>query len=273
MAGSRRRRSPGTRATGSLHRVEPLGTLRIESAEGGVRVSAAAPLRRGGPARRGRARHPDAAARRRPDRVPGGRARRGPAPGARSGRVRRRAHPRRRLAVRGRGEGDLRHQHHLAPGGRRPSTASRRSDPAARSPAPPTCCARARTGCGPRRAWATGRPPSWRPRGRRSTAPSPRSSADSAAGDADRTEAGLLGGWPASDPPPPGFLLLLMGHYDRPSIDSATLRVGVARVVRRAPPDARARCSGGSRRPAATPAWCWRGPRCAPGSARSGSSA
>ena len=47
---------------------------------------------------------------------------------------------------------------------------------------------------------------------------------DSAGGDTDRTEAGLrrLGG---VGPATAGFLLLLMGHYDRPSIDSATLRV------------------------------------------------
>ena len=47
---------------------------------------------------------------------------------------------------------------------------------------------------------------------------------DSRAGDTDRTEAGLCqltGVGPATA----GFLLLLMGHYDRPSIDSATLRV------------------------------------------------
>jgi 3-methyladenine DNA glycosylase/8-oxoguanine DNA glycosylase len=47
---------------------------------------------------------------------------------------------------------------------------------------------------------------------------------DSRAGDTDRTEAGLrrlAGIGPATS----GFLLLLMGHYDRPSIDSATLRV------------------------------------------------
>jgi 3-methyladenine DNA glycosylase/8-oxoguanine DNA glycosylase len=47
---------------------------------------------------------------------------------------------------------------------------------------------------------------------------------DSAAGDAERTEAGLraLAG---IGPSTAGFLLLLMGHYDRPSIDAATLRV------------------------------------------------
>jgi 3-methyladenine DNA glycosylase/8-oxoguanine DNA glycosylase len=47
---------------------------------------------------------------------------------------------------------------------------------------------------------------------------------DSAGGDTDRTEAGLrrlAGIGPATS----GFLLLLLGHYDRPSIDSATLRV------------------------------------------------
>jgi 3-methyladenine DNA glycosylase/8-oxoguanine DNA glycosylase len=47
---------------------------------------------------------------------------------------------------------------------------------------------------------------------------------DSAAGDTDRTEAGLrrlAGIGPATS----GFLLLLLGHYDRPSVDSATLRV------------------------------------------------
>ena len=47
---------------------------------------------------------------------------------------------------------------------------------------------------------------------------------DSRAGDTDRTEAGLrrlAGIGPATS----GFLLLLLGHYDRPSIDSATLRV------------------------------------------------
>jgi 3-methyladenine DNA glycosylase/8-oxoguanine DNA glycosylase len=47
---------------------------------------------------------------------------------------------------------------------------------------------------------------------------------DSAGGDADRTEAGLRG-LAGVGPSTSGFLLLLMGHYDRPSIDSATLRV------------------------------------------------
>jgi 3-methyladenine DNA glycosylase/8-oxoguanine DNA glycosylase len=48
--------------------------------------------------------------------------------------------------------------------------------------------------------------------------------ADSAGGDADRVYAGLLrlsGIGPATA----GFVILLMGHYGRPSIDSATIRV------------------------------------------------
>jgi 3-methyladenine DNA glycosylase/8-oxoguanine DNA glycosylase len=48
--------------------------------------------------------------------------------------------------------------------------------------------------------------------------------ADSAAGDAERVSAGLqelAGVGPATA----GFLVLLMGHFDRPAVDSATLRV------------------------------------------------
>lgn len=48
--------------------------------------------------------------------------------------------------------------------------------------------------------------------------------ADSAAGDAERALAGLValhGVGPATA----GFVVLMMGHYDRPSIDSATIRV------------------------------------------------
>lgn len=48
--------------------------------------------------------------------------------------------------------------------------------------------------------------------------------ADSAAGDGDRIDAGLrrlAGVGPATA----GFLLLLMGHFDRPAVDSAALRV------------------------------------------------
>ena len=48
--------------------------------------------------------------------------------------------------------------------------------------------------------------------------------ADSAAGDADRVYAGLLA-LPGIGPATAGFIILLMGHYDRPSIDSATIRV------------------------------------------------
>jgi 3-methyladenine DNA glycosylase/8-oxoguanine DNA glycosylase len=47
---------------------------------------------------------------------------------------------------------------------------------------------------------------------------------DSAAGDADRVHAGLLG-LSGIGPATAGFIILLMGHYDRPSIDSATIRV------------------------------------------------
>ncbi len=48
--------------------------------------------------------------------------------------------------------------------------------------------------------------------------------ADSVAGDADRVYAGLLG-LRGIGPSTAGFIILLMGHYGRPSIDSATIRV------------------------------------------------
>jgi 3-methyladenine DNA glycosylase/8-oxoguanine DNA glycosylase len=48
--------------------------------------------------------------------------------------------------------------------------------------------------------------------------------ADSRAGDSDRVFAGLLG-LRGIGPSTAGFVILLMGHYDRPSIDSATIRV------------------------------------------------
>lgn len=48
--------------------------------------------------------------------------------------------------------------------------------------------------------------------------------ADSAAGDAERVHASLLG-LTGVGPATSGFILLLMGHFARPSIDSATLRV------------------------------------------------
>jgi 3-methyladenine DNA glycosylase/8-oxoguanine DNA glycosylase len=48
--------------------------------------------------------------------------------------------------------------------------------------------------------------------------------AASAAGDGDRVFAGLRG-LRGVGPSTAGFLLLLMGHHDRPSIDSATIRV------------------------------------------------
>jgi 3-methyladenine DNA glycosylase/8-oxoguanine DNA glycosylase len=51
---------------------------------------------------------------------------------------------------------------------------------------------------------------------------------DSAAGDSDRVRAGLLG-LAGVGPSTAGFLLMLMGHFDRPSVDSATLRVTAAR--------------------------------------------
>jgi 3-methyladenine DNA glycosylase/8-oxoguanine DNA glycosylase len=47
---------------------------------------------------------------------------------------------------------------------------------------------------------------------------------DSRAGDADRVFAGLLG-LRGVGPSTASFIIMLMGHYDRPSIDSATLRV------------------------------------------------
>jgi 3-methyladenine DNA glycosylase/8-oxoguanine DNA glycosylase len=51
---------------------------------------------------------------------------------------------------------------------------------------------------------------------------------DSAAGDSERVYAGLLklaGVGPATA----GFILMLMGHFDRPSVDAATLRIAAAR--------------------------------------------
>ncbi len=52
--------------------------------------------------------------------------------------------------------------------------------------------------------------------------------ADSAAGDAARVYAGLLG-LTGIGPSTAGFILLLMGHFRRPSIDSATIRVAAER--------------------------------------------
>jgi 3-methyladenine DNA glycosylase/8-oxoguanine DNA glycosylase len=52
--------------------------------------------------------------------------------------------------------------------------------------------------------------------------------ADSAAGDSDRVYASLLG-LTGIGPATAGFVLLLMGHFERPSIDSATLRVASVR--------------------------------------------
>ena len=51
---------------------------------------------------------------------------------------------------------------------------------------------------------------------------------DSAGGDADRVYTGLLG-LSGIGPATAGFVILLMGHYGRPSIDSATIRVSAAR--------------------------------------------
>ena len=52
--------------------------------------------------------------------------------------------------------------------------------------------------------------------------------AASAAGDGDRVYAGLVA-LPGVGPATAGFVILLMGHYDRPSIDSSTLRVAADR--------------------------------------------
>ncbi|MGE0028149.1 MAG: DNA-3-methyladenine glycosylase [Thermoleophilia bacterium] len=52
--------------------------------------------------------------------------------------------------------------------------------------------------------------------------------ADSAAGDGDRVHAGLVA-LSGIGPATAGFVILLMGHYDRPSIDSATIRVAADR--------------------------------------------
>jgi 3-methyladenine DNA glycosylase/8-oxoguanine DNA glycosylase len=52
--------------------------------------------------------------------------------------------------------------------------------------------------------------------------------ADSAAGDGDRVHAGLTA-LAGVGPATAGFVILLMGHYDRPSIDSATIRVAADR--------------------------------------------
>jgi 3-methyladenine DNA glycosylase/8-oxoguanine DNA glycosylase len=52
--------------------------------------------------------------------------------------------------------------------------------------------------------------------------------ADSAAGDADRVHAGLLA-LAGIGPATAGFVVLLMGHYDRPSIDSASVRAAAER--------------------------------------------
>jgi 3-methyladenine DNA glycosylase/8-oxoguanine DNA glycosylase len=52
--------------------------------------------------------------------------------------------------------------------------------------------------------------------------------ADSAAGAGDRVHAGLVA-LAGVGPATAGFVILLMGHYDRPSIDSATIRVAADR--------------------------------------------
>lgn len=52
--------------------------------------------------------------------------------------------------------------------------------------------------------------------------------ADSAAGDEERVYAGLLS-LTGIGPSTAGFVLLLMGHFERPSIDSATIRVATER--------------------------------------------
>ncbi len=52
--------------------------------------------------------------------------------------------------------------------------------------------------------------------------------ADSAAGDEGRVYAGLLG-LTGIGPSTAGFILLLMGHFSRPSIDSASIRVAAER--------------------------------------------
>lgn len=52
--------------------------------------------------------------------------------------------------------------------------------------------------------------------------------ADSAAGDSDRVYASLLG-LTGIGPATAGFVLLLLGHFERPSIDSATIRVASER--------------------------------------------
>jgi 3-methyladenine DNA glycosylase/8-oxoguanine DNA glycosylase len=52
--------------------------------------------------------------------------------------------------------------------------------------------------------------------------------ADSTAGDGDRVHAGLIA-LSGIGPATAGFVILLMGHYDRPSIDSATIRVAADR--------------------------------------------
>jgi DNA-3-methyladenine glycosylase II len=51
---------------------------------------------------------------------------------------------------------------------------------------------------------------------------------DSAAGDSERVYAGLLR-LAGVGPSTAGFILMLMGHFDRPSVDSATLRITGAR--------------------------------------------
>ena len=51
--------------------------------------------------------------------------------------------------------------------------------------------------------------------------------ADSAAGDDERVFAGLKG-LAGVGPATAGFIILLMGHFDRPSIDSATIRAAAA---------------------------------------------
>lgn len=51
---------------------------------------------------------------------------------------------------------------------------------------------------------------------------------DSAAGDAERAFRGLLA-LPGVGPSTAGFILLLMGHYDHPSIDAATMRAASVR--------------------------------------------
>ena len=244
--GRRRRRpprtGPRTSAAGARH---PRRSARATAACG---VAPSRSLSAAERAWRARARAADAAARRRPRRLRRGGARRStPAwpttwrPTAAGGcwRARRCSRTSSRASAA------------PTPPGARRSAASTGSPSSAATAPSPSPADLLRAGRGPPARGGAGRLPGpgdrWRPRGRPSTGRLADIEADSAAGDADRVFAGLLV-LRGIGPSTAGFIILLMGHYDRPSIDSATIRVARERWFDGARPTPR-QVAGASRPP------------------------